>query len=313
MTSPQTHVVTGAFGYTGKYIAQRLLDAGHAVRTLTNSPQRTNPFGSRVAVHPYNFDDPPKLVAALEGADVLYNTYWVRFTHKLFKQADAVDNTLTLFEAAKQAGVKRIVHVSITNPSDDSPLEYFSGKARLERALIESGLSYAILRPAVLFGHEDILINNIAWMLRKLPIFGVFGNGRYRLQPMYVEDFADLAVHQAAQSPNVIIDAIGPETFTFRELVKTIAQAIGVRRLIVPVPPALGFALGWLLGRIKGDVIITRQEIRGLMDDLLYVDSPPAGSTKLSAWARQHADDLGKHYANELARRIDRRAAYEQL
>ena len=313
MTSPQTHVVTGAFGYTGKYIAQRLLDAGHAVRTLTNSPQRTNPFGSRVTVHPYNFDDPPKLVAALEGADVLYNTYWVRFTHKLFKQADAVDNTLTLFDAAKQAGVKRIVHVSITNPSDDSPLEYFAGKARLERALIESGLSYAILRPAVLFGHEDILINNIAWMLRKLPIFGVFGNGRYRLQPMYVEDFADLAVHQAAQSPNVIIDAIGPETFTFRELVKTIAQAIGVRRLIVPVPPALGFALGWLLGRIKGDVIITRQEIRGLMDDLLYVDSPPAGSTKLSDWARQHADDLGKHYANELARRIDRRAAYEQL
>ncbi len=313
MTSPQTHVVTGAFGYTGKYIAQRLLDAGHAVRTLTNSPQRTNPFGSRVAVHPYNFDDPPKLVAALEGADVLYNTYWVRFTHTLFKQADAVDNTLTLFEAAKKAGVKRIVHVSITNPSDDSPLEYFSGKARLERALIESGLSYAILRPAVLFGHEDILINNIAWMLRKLPIFGVFGNGRYRLQPMYVEDFADLAVHQAAQSPNVIIDAIGPETFTFRVLVKTIAQAIGVRRLIVPVPPALGFALGWLLGRIKGDVIITREEIRGLMDDLLYVDSPPAGSTKLSHWAQQHADDLGKHYANELARRIDRRAAYEQL
>ena len=313
MTSPQAHVVTGAFGYTGKYIAQRLLDAGHAVRTLTNSPQRTNPFGSRVAVHPYNFDDPPKLVAALQGADVLHNTYWVRFTHTLFKQADAVDNTLTLFDAAKQAGVKRIVHVSITNPSDDSPLEYFAGKARLERALMESGLSYAILRPAVLFGHEDILINNIAWMLRKLPIFGVFGNGRYRLQPMYVEDFADLAVHQAAQSPNVIIDAIGPETFTFRELVKTIAQAIGVRRLIVPAPPALGFALGWLLGRIKGDVIITRQEIRGLMDDLLYVNSPPAGSTKLSDWARQHADELGKHYANELARRIDRRTAYEQL
>ncbi len=313
MTSPQTHVVTGAFGYTGKYIAQRLLDAGHQVRTLTNSPQRTNPFSSRVTVHSYNFDDPPKLVAALEGADVLYNTYWVRFTHKLFKQADAVNNTLTLFDAAKQAEVKRIVHVSITNPSDDSPLEYFAGKARLERALIESGLSYAILRPAVLFGHEDILINNIAWMLRKLPIFGVFGNGRYRLQPIYVEDFADLAVHQAAQAQNVIIDAIGPETFTFRDLVKTIAQAIGVRRLIVPVPPALGFALGWMLGRIKGDVIITRQEIRGLMDDLLHVDSPPAGSTKLSDWARQHADELGKHYANELARRIDRRAAYEQL
>lgn len=313
MPASQIHVVTGAFGYTGRYITRRLLDSGVNVRTLTNSPQRANPFGERVAVHPYSFDDPTRLVAALDGAAVLYNTYWIRFNHRRFKQADAVVNTIKLFAAAKEAGVQRIIHVSITNPSEDSPLEYFSGKARLERALIESGLPHSILRPGVLFGHEDILINNIAWMLRRMPVFGVFGDGAYRLQPIYVDDLAELAVQHARQTENVIVDAIGPETFTFRELAQTIADAIGVRRRIVSVPPNVGYLLGWMLGKFKGDVIITREEIRGLMDDLLYVDSPPTGRTKLSDWVREHATDLGRRYASELARRVDRRTAYEKL
>lgn len=313
MNNSQLHVVTGAFGYTGKYIAQLLLDDGHNVRTLTNSPDRSNSFAGRVDVHPFNFDDVEQLTQSLRGADVLYNTYWVRFNHRLFKHADAVANTLKLFDAAKQAGVRRIVHVSITNPSLDSPLEYFSAKAHLEKALIESGISHAILRPAVLFGHFDILVNNIAWMIRHMPVFGVFGDGKYRLQPIYVEDFAKLAVEEAGKEENTIVDGIGPETFTFRELAQTIAQAIGVRRKIISVPPSVGYLLGWFLGKLKGDVLITRQEIRGLMDDLLFTDSPPAGQTKLSEWARENADDLGKSYASELARRVDRKKAYEEL
>ncbi len=189
------HAVTGAFGYSGKYIAKRLLDKGHEVITLTNSMARANPFGEKVIkAYPFNFDKPAELAASLRGVSVLYNTYWVRFNHKLFRHTDAVKNTLVLFDAAKAAGVERIVHISITNPSEDSPLEYFSGKAQLEKALIDSGISYAILRPTVLFGKEDILINNIAWSLRHLPVFGVFGDGQYRLQPIYVDDLAELAV-----------------------------------------------------------------------------------------------------------------------
>jgi len=175
--------------------------------------------------------------------------------------------------------VQRVVHVSITNPSEDSPFEYFSSKARLERALIESGLSYAILRPAVLFGKEDILVNNIAWVLRRLPVFGVFGNGEYRLQPIYVDDLAKLAFEQGQQTDNTIIDAIGPETFTYRALVQAIGESIGVRRRILSVPPAFGYATGWLIGQLMGDVTITRAEIQGLMADLLYTDSPPVGTT----------------------------------
>lgn len=313
MSEPELHVVTGAFGYSGRYMAARLLAAGHRVRTLTNSPGRANPFGGRVEAHPFHFEEPEKLAESLRGAAVLYNTYWVRFNHAGFSHAGAVENTLKLFAAARRAGVPRVVHVSITNPSAASPLEYFRGKAQLERALIESGLSYAILRPTVLFGPEDILINNIAWTLRHLPVFGVFGDGRYRLQPIYVDDLARLAVEQGRDRANRIIDAIGPETFTYRELVDRIGAIIGRRRTIVSLSPALGYWAGWLLGHCVGDVLITREEIAGLTQDLLCTNSPPAGETKLTDWAQAHAGELGRRYASELARRRNRTAAYAEL
>ncbi len=266
----EIHAVTGAFGYSGRYIARHLLDAGHQVITLTNAPADPDPFGGQVRAFPFSFDRPDELAASLRGVSVLYNTYWVRFNHRSFTHQQAVANTKTLFTAARDAGVRRIVHVSITNPSDTSRLEYFRGKAELERAL-----SYAILRPTVLFGKEDILINNIAWVLRRFPVFGVFGDGRYRLQPIYVDDLAALAVRCGKESEDVTIDAIGPETFTYRELVTTIGQIIGRVRPVVSVPPWLAYYAGLAMGKFLGDVVITRDEIRGLMDGLLYVDAPP--------------------------------------
>ncbi len=313
MKPDDIRVVTGAFGFAGKYIAERLLAAGHTVRTLTNSPHRENPFLGRVIAYPYNFGNPEKLVESLRGASVLYNNYWVRFNHRTFSYAQAVENSMKLFDAAREAGVKRIVHISITNPSLDSPFEYFSGKARLEKAILESGLSYAILRPAVLFGKEDILINNIAWFLRRFPVFGVFGTGNYRLQPIYVGDLADLAVEQGGKTDNSIIDAIGPETYTYRSLVREIGRAIGRRRPILSVPPFKGYMLGRVVGLLHHDVTITYDEIRGLMADLLYTASPPAGKTKLTDWLREHAAHLGNHYSNELKRRSDRQHPYEML
>jgi NADH dehydrogenase len=299
----EVHGVTGAFGYSGRYIAWRLLDLGHRVVTLTNTTPPRDPFDGRITRFPLKFDRPGDLVASLAGVAVLYNTYWVRFNHRDFTHAAAVANTRTLFEAAKRAGVRRVVHVSITNPSHDSPLEYFRGKAELEQALRASGLSHAILRPTVLFGKEDILINNIAWALRRFPVFGVFGSGEYRLQPIYVDDLAALAVRYGAERGDVTVDAIGPETFTYRELVRTIGTIIGRPRPIVSVPPSLAYWVGRMLGAVTQDVVITRDEIRGLMAGLLYVESPPAGTTALTEWARAHRAELGLRYASELARR----------
>lgn len=305
--------MTGAFGFSGKYIARRLLNAGHDVRTLTNSPDRENPFQGRVKAYPYDFDDPRKLVQSIKGASVLYNNYWVRFNYKDFSYEHAVENSLKLFHAAKKAGIKRIVHISITNPSEDSPFEYFSGKANLEKALMKSGLSYAILRPAVLFGKEDMLINNIAWFLRRFPIFGVFGDGKYRLQPIYVDDLAELAVEQGRKKENVIMDAIGPETFTYRDLAREIGKAIGKRRPIISVSPQTGYLVGKLVSFLHHDVTITYDEIKGLMADLLSTDSPPAGKTRLTEWLKIHASSVGSHYRSELARRENRVKPYDVL
>lgn len=313
MSERNIHSVTGAFGFTGKYITKKLLAFGEKVQTLTNSVNRFNPFGDRVTIASFNFDKPELLVESLKNTKVLYNTYWVRFNHKLFKHSEAVHNTLVLFEAAKKAGVERIVHVSITNPSEESPLEYFHGKAVLEKALINSGLSYSILRPAVIFGTEDILVNNIAWMLRRLPVFGVFSDGKYRLQPIFVEDMADLAIQEGKTRENRIVDATGPETFTYADLARTIGTIIGKRRKIISVPDWLGYFVASIVGKIKGDITLTREEIKGLKSDLLATSSPPAGKTKLTEWVKANKDTLGVHYANEIARRKNRELGYDKL
>lgn len=303
--------VTGAFGYSGRYIAQRLLAARHEVLTLTNSVNRENPFGERVRVAPFDFDRPERLVRSLQGVEVLINTYWVRFDHKLFTHAQAVANTRGLFAAARQAGVRRIVHVSITNPDLHSDLPYFKGKAELEQSLAISGLSHCILRPTVLFGKEDVLINNIAWALRRLPVFGVYGRGDYRLQPIYVDDLAAAAVEKAADTRNEIVQAIGPETFAYRELVQMIAKKLGFKRAIIGVPPSLGYWTCRLVGLLVRDVVATREEIRGLMEGRLFVDAPPLGLTKLSDWVERHKTTLGRRYTSELQRRIDRTSGYQ--
>ena len=310
----ETQLVTGAFGFSGKYIAQRLLAKNILVKTLTNSINRKNEFQNKIIVSPYHFDNPKKMITELEGVSVLYNTYWVRFNYKTFQHSEAVDNTLKLFEAAIKAGVKRIVHTSITNPDKNSKLEYFAGKGILESALINSGISYTILRPAIIFGQEDILINHIAWMIRKFPIFGIFGDGQYRLQPIFVEDYADLAIAQGEKNENAVIDAIGPETFSYKELVKTISKIIlGKERKTISISDEIGYWLSKIVGTIQGDFLVTREEIKGLKADLLYTDSPPAGKTKLTDWLKANKNTVGMEYANELKRRNDRTMAYKGM
>lgn len=296
------HVVTGAFGFTGSRIAARLLDMGVRVRTLTGHAGRPSPLRDAVEVRPLQFADAARLAADLAGARVLYNTYWVRFAHGRTTYEAAVANSRLLVQAAQAAGVERIVHVSITNPDEDSPLGYFRGKAEVERAVRASSMSHAILRPAVLFGDEGILINNIAWLLRRLPVFAVPGSGAYRLQPIFVDDLAGLAVAQGARGDNATIDAIGPETVTFNELVAMIGDALGRRPRVVHLPPAVALMLSRFVGLLQRDVILTREEVDGLLAELLVTESPPAGATKLSDWLRDNAPSIGQRYQSELAR-----------
>jgi uncharacterized protein YbjT (DUF2867 family) len=299
---PQVDVVTGAFGYTGRYIAARLLESGKSVRTLTGHPNRPNPFGDRVDVAAFDFENRRKLAGHLRGATTLYNTYWVRFPRGDVTFERAVANSDTLIHAATDAGVRRIVHVSITNPSEDSPFAYFRGKARVERMIRDSGLGYGIVRPTVIFGREDILINNIAYILRRVPIFGIPGSGSYRVRPVSVEDVADICVRSGLAESDEAIDAVGPETFTFEELVRLIAQTIGSRTLFVHVPPAAALTAAAVIGRMVGDVMVTRDELEGLMAELVTTEGPKTGVRGLTEWLAQNAAVVGTRYASEVSR-----------
>ena len=304
MLMTHTQVVTGASGYTGRYITRRLLDGGAEVRSLTGHPERPSPFDRRVETYPYSFDDPDALASSLEGADTLFNTYWIRFARGELTHDRAVENLRTLFDAARVAGVRRVVHVSITNAVEDSPLPYFRGKALAERALRDSELSYAILRPTLIFGREDILLNNIAWLLRKFPIHPIPGSGEYRVQPISVEDLADIAVGLSRESQNVEIDAVGPEVFTYREMVQLVKEKIGASSRLVSVNRSAAMLGARIMGLLVRDVVLTRDEIDGLTADLLVskTGEPPPGTTRLSEWLDDNARLLGSKYASEMMR-----------
>jgi NADH dehydrogenase len=298
----ETVVITGAFSYTGKYATRILLGRGYRIRTLTNHPDRRRPFGDGVQAFPLDFDRPEHLCNILRGASVLINTYWVRFPRGRSTFETAVQNTRALINAAKDAGVKRIVHVSIANPSLQSPLGYYKGKAQLEQDVRDSGLSYAILRPTVIFGMEDILINNIAWFLRHFPLFGIPGDGRYAIRPIYVEDMALLVADAIDGRENAVINAIGPETHTFEDLVKLIGAQIGRSAHPVRLPAALAYLFTCLIGIFVGDTILTWQEYKGLMNNLLAPEGPATGRTQLSRWLAENRDRVGMRYASEVAR-----------
>ena len=296
------NVVTGAFGYIGRYIARHLLGLGEQVKTVTTHPDKPNPFGNAVEAFPYNFDRPDRLIASLRGASTLYNTYWIRFEYGGATFQQAVQNTVTLFDCAKKAGIKKIVHISVTHASVESRLPYYNGKGLQERALIDSGVPYSIVRPTLVFGKEDILINNIAWLIRKFPVFPISGSGQYLVQPVYVGDLAAIAVACAKDPDSRVLDAIGPETFTFKEFVKLIALKLKPSVKLVEVPPAIGIALGQVIGRAVGDVVLTKDELRGLMAGMLTSTQVPNGTTRFSQWLELNKDALGTAYSSELGR-----------
>jgi NADH dehydrogenase len=302
METGELNVVTGAFGYTGKYITKRLLAAGKRVKTLTGHPDRPNPFGDQVSIAALAFENPGKLTRSMEGAATLYNTYWIRFPYGDMTYEKAVENSQVLLKAAGEAGVRRVVHISIANAAEDSPFPYYRGKGILEKAIAASGLSYAIIRPTVIFGLEDVLVNNITWLIRKFPLFAVPGSGGYKLQPVYVEDVAEIAVDAGRRDGNLIINAAGPETYTFNKLLRLIAAKVGSSTRLIHLRPELALRLAKVIGYIVNDVVLTEDEIYGLMAGLLVCDGTPTGRTRLSEWLSLNASTVGAEYTSELNR-----------
>lgn len=285
-----THAVTGATSFTGRFIAQQLTEGGHEVRNLTR----------------LELGDAERLAAVLDGADTLYNTFWIRFERGPITYDWAIERSLRLVEAARRAGVRRIVHISVINASHDAPTAYFRAKAVVEDALTSSGISHAIVRPTVTFGPGDILVNNLAWTLRRLPVFGIPADGRYPIQPVHVEDVATVAVRAGEAPETMTIDAAGPDILSFNEFVGLVRQAVGSRSLVVHLPVAASLIATRLIGLAVRDVVLTRNEVTELQEHLMFSSEPPAGTIHLRDWLTANAEGLGRRWASELDRHFRR-------
>jgi NADH dehydrogenase len=296
--------VTGAFSFTGGFIARRLLAGGRRVRTLTNQPRRPGEDEIDVEVAPLQFTDREALIESLRGVDVLYNTYWIRYPHAGVGFGDAIANTRRLMGAAAGAGVRKVVHISVCNPSFESPLDFYAAKARAETVVRQSGLQWAVVRPTLIFGRGDILINNIAWLLRRFPVFFITGHGKYQLQPVAGEDVAEISTWAAGETGSVIVDAAGPDIVTYADLVDSIAIAIQHKRRIFFTSPSVTLLAARVLGRYLKDVILTPQELAGLMDDHLVSNDPPRGRARIEDWLLRAADGLGMSYSSRLNRHV---------
>jgi uncharacterized protein YbjT (DUF2867 family) len=293
-------IVTGAFSYTGRHIAEALLARGRRVRTLTRRRDPSHPRAARVDVVPLTFDD--SLDETLRGADTLYNTYWVRFERGETTFDRAVRNTAVLFRAAQRAGVRRIVHISVANPDAASPFPYFRGKARTEEALRAVGVSHAIVRPTLVYGRDDILVNNIAWGLRHVPVFLIGGGGRSEVQPVSVGDTAALCVEAGARDDDVTLDAAGPHRWTYEDFVRLIRRAVRARARIWHSSTDVALAAARVAGLVLRDVVVTRDELEALEAGLLVSFEPPTGSDRFENWLTTNADRLGRRYTSELGR-----------
>ena len=296
------HAVTGAFGFTGRALAGRLLEDGHEVVTLTRRSGAGDPLAPRIAVLPFDTTRPDALAANLAGVDTLFNTYWLRFPRGGATFEGAVARSAVLFRAARDAGVRRLVHVSVVNAAPDAETPYVRAKAALEEVVRSSGLDWVIVRPTLTYGPGDILINNLAWALRRLPIYGLPGLGRYTVQPVHLDDLARICMEAATGEPGRVIDAAGPETLTYRALVDLVRDAVGSRSLVLPMPGLVVLATAKLLGVVLRDVVLTRDEIRELTSSLLTSHDPPLGTIRVTDWVRANADALGRRWSSELAR-----------
>jgi NADH dehydrogenase len=295
-------VVTGSFGYIGKYITRKLISSGKQVKTITTHPDKLNPFGKDVKAYPYNFDNPELLISILKGCDTLFNTYWVRFNYGTSSFEKALRNTKILFDCAKKAGIKKIVHIGVTNPSESDALPYYRGKSLQEKMLRELGIPYSIIRPTLVFGKEDILINNIAWTIHKFPFVPIFGSGDYKVQPVFVEDLASIAVECAKKNVSETLDAIGPETFTYKEMLQIIASVLNRDVKFFHIWPNIGILLGKIIGLFVKDVLLTKDELKGLMDNKLTSQQIPNAKTKFTEWLKANRGTIGQRYTSELDR-----------
>ena len=292
-------VITGAFSYTGAAVSQELLRRGYSIHSLTNRQplQKDNAISSA----PLRFER-DYLKGELGGANTFVNTYWVRLPYAGQSFASAVKNSKMLIDAAVSAGVKRIIQVSVSNAEDGKNLGYYAGKAEVDAYVRQCGIPFTIVRPTFIVGQADVLTNNIAWLLRRFPIFLIPGNTSHRLQPILLDDAAHIIADAVEYQGNQEVDAAGPDIMSFAEYVELVANGCNLKRPMIRVPEGLSLGFLQAIQPLLQDIILTREELLGLKQELLISHKPPLGKDSVAKWLQVHGDKLGHQYTNDIYR-----------
>ena len=306
VVSKRTVAVSGAWSYSGRDVAARLLRAGYTVVSLTNRPvPDPDPHAGAVARIPYDFA-PGALERSLDGVEVLACAYWTRHDRAPVghqgpwtSHALAVERSARIIDAAVRAGVSRLVWTSIANPGLDPDLSYYAGKAAVERLVEGSGLPHAILRPACFFGPGGILIENVAWAARHLPCVPIPAGPRYRIRPIHIDDYARAVVDAVGATGTFVRDATGPDRIEFGELVDYLASLTGGRARVVRLPIPACAVLYRLASGVMRETILTTDELKGLARNRLDSVEEPVGRIGLRAWLQDNVSMIGSRFLRE--------------
>jgi len=293
-----TYMVTGAFSFTGRHVAKRLLEEGEEVRTMTRFPQSASPFAEAVPAVPFDYDDVGALTQALRGCDRLINTYWRRQPEGNLGYDRVVQQSKNLFAAAKAVGIERIVHMSINDPHGKK-FPYFRAKCATERAVRECTVSSVVVRPQLVFGDGELLINNLAWTLRQSRLAAVPGDGQYLMQPIHASDYAELIVGLSRNRRDGVVNGVGPDVMTYDDMVSMVGNAIGRKPRILHVHPKFFDRVARLINRFVEEPTVLDYEVYGCLVENGVVPREPQGTRRLVDWLRDHADSLGRRYADQ--------------
>ena len=256
----KTVAIAGGSGFIGRAIARRLASTGEIkVRVLTRNPDTARARLELPGVEFVRGDvgNPATLKDALAGASAIvdavqFDGYPIENPRRgfTFERID-YGGAAALIAAARQAGVAQFIYVSGAAADENSTHPGFRAKGRAERAIRESGLSYTIFRPSLVYGREDKVVNGLARAIRFAPVMGVPGTGRQNVQPVLVDDLAAcVALAVSGRGRNQTYDIGGPDLMTFDEMMKVIMDASGHRRLLFHIPEAVMRAVGGVLEKL---------------------------------------------------------------
>jgi len=247
-----TILATGANGFVGSHLVPALIDAGHDVRALVRTEEaaatvrrRLTPGQrDRLATHLGDVTKPDTLPSAVAGVDgVLHLAAIPRdWDGGASLRLINTEGTRFVLRAARDAGMRRFVHLGAMGVADDPELHYASSKAAAIKLVKDSGLDWTVLSPSVMFGPRDGFFNILANLVRLSPgVTPITGSGTARFQPFAVEDLARAAVQAFADESTVGKELVlgGPRYWTYREIVDEVVRGMGTRRLLLPMPVPL--------------------------------------------------------------------------